>query len=760
MQQTSRETSWGKVIFKQEIREKVPSSVKRIALLVTPEYEGIFRNGGIGSYYRTLSEKLAAADFYVVLLLAQSKERFGGGSTIAVVDQIFSLSECEEVLELPSTHSGILSQFREWEWVGYENYGALFFAQAIATQFKDAYIYIEFPEMLGLGYRTIQAKRAGILGKNCVVAVTLHSGQEWLQEAHGSYLQVNPQWFWQVSHYEQYCFEQADLAFFLSHFLQEKVERYGWQTNHAWHLPYCFPVLAQASPVTTMTEDLQHLVKEDKIPVVFFGRLEERKGLLYFLEALELLEDSVTEKVQVIFLGKNVSLQTSGLQGLDSQDYIKETLGQSYQYSIVTDLFSQEAIELIRQLNSPLVCLTSKQENFPHAALEMAQLPMSLVVADAGGFQETLNLVERSLGVHWFAPQDAYSLAQALLKAISLYPEKLEVPTREFLDDTNQKLLRQRWEYMGLTFEETVMSFESHSDKTQPRQWILGMTSMEEQLFLEDYAQNEYSGKGEIVELGCWLGSSTISLARGLEANSFVKNKNQRIHAYDLFIWSSDANMSQSVIGTSLESKYQDGDSFLDEYLQRIAPWRDLVEVCPGDLTEIGWQRGNIELLFVDAMKSWELTNSIIKNFFPYLVEEFSLVVHQDFAHFYTAWIHLFMYRLREYFSPVDIPSLYPSKVFRYLKQIPKGLLKKTYSFDDFSRDEVEAAFDYSMAITPGKMQPNIMAAKVMYFLHIWEFEQAILEFRKSISQLNSDEWLELLEVQRVAKMYYSIDLL
>ena len=516
MQQTSRETSWGKVIFKQEIREKVPSSVKRIALLVTPEYEGIFRNGGIGSYYRTLSEKLAAADFYVVLLLAQSKERFGGGSTIAVVDQIFSLSECEEVLELPSTHSGILSQFREWEWVGYENYGALFFAQAIATQFKDAYIYIEFPEMLGLGYRTIQAKRAGILGKNCVVAVTLHSGQEWLQEAHGSYLQVNPQWFWQVSHYEQYCFEQADLAFFLSHFLQEKVERYGWQTNHAWHLPYCFPVLAQASPVTTMTEDLQHLVKEDKIPVVFFGRLEERKGLLYFLEALELLEDSVTEKVQVIFLGKNVSLQTSGLQGLDSQDYIKETLGQSYQYSIVTDLFSQEAIELIRQLNSPLVCLTSKQENFPHAALEMAQLPMSLVVADAGGFQETLNLVERSLGVHWFAPQDAYSLAQALLKAISLYPEKLEVPTREFLDDINQKLLRQRWEYMGLTFEETVMSFESHSDKTQPRQWILGMTSMEEQLFLEDYAQNEYSGKGEIVELGCWLGSSTISLARGL----------------------------------------------------------------------------------------------------------------------------------------------------------------------------------------------------------------------------------------------------
>ena len=236
------------VVFKRGTGKTIPPTVKRVALLVTPEYEGIFRNGGIGSYYRTLSEKLAAADFYVVLLLSQSKERYAGESTIPPINQIFSLSECEEVLELPSTHSAILSQFREWEWVGYENYSALFFTQAIAAQFKDAYVYIEFPEMLGLGYRTIQAKRAGILGKNCVIAVTLHSGQEWLQEAHGSYLQVNPRWFWQVSHYEQYCFEQADLAFFLSHFLQEKVERYGWQTDHALHLPYCFTVLDSVIP--------------------------------------------------------------------------------------------------------------------------------------------------------------------------------------------------------------------------------------------------------------------------------------------------------------------------------------------------------------------------------------------------------------------------------------------------------------------------------------------------------------------------------
>lgn len=42
-----------------------------------------------------------------------------------------------------------------YSWVDYESYCALFFAEAIATTFSNVYIYIEFPEMLELGYRTV-----------------------------------------------------------------------------------------------------------------------------------------------------------------------------------------------------------------------------------------------------------------------------------------------------------------------------------------------------------------------------------------------------------------------------------------------------------------------------------------------------------------------------------------------------------------------------------------------------------------------------
>lgn len=68
-------------------------------------------------------------------------------------------------------------------------------------------------------------------------------------------------------------------------------------------------------------------------------------------------------------------------------------------------------------------------------------------------------------------------------------------------------------------------------------------------------------------------------------------------------------------------------------------------------------------------MKSWELANSVLRNFFPALRPGLSLVHHQDFVHFFTPWIHLIMYRLREYFEPYAYVRE-GSYIFRYRKEI------------------------------------------------------------------------------------------
>ena len=90
-----------------------------------------------------------------------------------------------------------------------------------------------------------------------------------------------------------------------------------------------------------------------------------------------------------------------------------------------------------------------------------------------------------------------------------------------------------------------------------------------------------------------------------------------------------------------------------------------------GDLSAIGWSGGPIEFLFVDAMKSWTLANSIVHDFYPALIPGSSIVVQQDFGSFYVYWLHLLTYRFREYFVPIyDLPCA-SSVAFKYVKQIP-----------------------------------------------------------------------------------------
>lgn len=273
---------------------------------------------------------------------------------------------------------------------------------------------------------------------------------------------------------------------------------------------------------------------------------------------------------------------------------------------------------------------------------------------------------------------------------------------------------------------------------------IEGLTTKWEQGYLQWYCKNKYSGRGEIVDLGCYLGASTISEAKGLDKNRQVQLKDGRIHAYDIFVFMPDnKGMTPYFKNTSLEGKYQEGDSFLDEFRERITPWANLIEVHPGDLTQIGWnQEKGIEILHNDASKNWDLTNSILHNFYPSLIPGVSIVIEQDFAHFGVPWLHLIRYFLKDYFEPVGHLPLSGSVIFKYQKGIPNELLKKSYSFDLFSRNDINSAFNYSVSLVSQEMQSNVLAAKVMLYIHLGNLEQA---------------WQELLEAKNMG--LYSFDL-
>ena len=218
--------------------------------------------------------------------------------------------------------------------------------------------------------------------------------------------------------------------------------------------------------IETQAENSLNKQKTDTISVVFFGRLEERKGLCTFVEAINLLEPELQNKIKITFMGKVVPLYSAELKHLNSEQYIEKQLEKNWDYEIIGNFYSQQAIEYINNLDHPLVCLASPQENFPNTALEMGQLPVSLIVSDTGGFHETLQLVQRSEGLYWFKPKDADSLAEMLQKAIANHPETPSVAAKSTLAEINQKLLAEKIAHIEKAFEEIKPSQKPHGKVT------------------------------------------------------------------------------------------------------------------------------------------------------------------------------------------------------------------------------------------------------------------------------------------------------
>jgi glycosyltransferase involved in cell wall biosynthesis len=128
--------------------------------------------------------------------------------------------------------------------------------------------------------------------------------------------------------------------------------------------------------VTQTSETLLSQSAANRIPVIFFGRLEMRKGICTFVEAIKRLNPHTKSQIQVYFIGKVVEMHRTRFGDLTSDRYIQQELPETISYKILSDLYSHEAIQFISGLDHAIVCLASHQENFPNTGLEMGQLPL------------------------------------------------------------------------------------------------------------------------------------------------------------------------------------------------------------------------------------------------------------------------------------------------------------------------------------------------------------------------------------------------
>lgn len=151
-------------------------------------------------------------------------------------------------------------------------------------------------------------------------------------------------------------------------------------------------------------------------------------------------------------------------------------------------------------------------------------------------------------------------------------------------------------------------------------------------------------------------------------------------------------------------------------------------------------------------MKSWSLAKSILARFFPSLIPGVSVIHHNDSAHYYTGWIHLLMYKLRSSFEAIG--NFYDAVAFKYVRPIPHDLsqsLEVDLPLSIFTKREVEDAFAHSSEIASDFMQPNIVAAKVMFFLHLGDLQSAQQELKQARLQFGDvrDLVLVIREIQK-----------
>ncbi len=154
------------------------------------------------------------------------------------------------------------------------------------------------------------------------------------------------------------------------------------------------------------------------------------------------------------------------------------------------------------------------------------------------------------------------------------------------------------------------------------------------------------AGIGAVVELGTYVGGSTAYLAAGHAAAGLPG----RVHAYDKF--SSGERLKQRMLYDNGIPKFP-GSDILPVARRLLSPWADRIDFHKGNIEELGWQGGAIELLVVDAFKKVPLIDRMTADFYPSLIPGQSLLVHQDFLHWTQPWLVSQMLRFGEAFEPV-----------------------------------------------------------------------------------------------------------
>jgi hypothetical protein len=145
-----------------------------------------------------------------------------------------------------------------------------------------------------------------------------------------------------------------------------------------------------------------------------------------------------------------------------------------------------------------------------------------------------------------------------------------------------------------------------------------------------------YSGRGAVVEVGTWLGRSTIHLAAGLRDGG----RSPTLHCFDRYVWD-----RQQAAKTALP--LEPGDDFQPWFERNVRPIYPHLRVSKVDVNDLVWDGGPIEILLFDAPKRLREFSSALAAFGPWLIPGVTIIVFQDYQHFPSYALPALLHKLK-----------------------------------------------------------------------------------------------------------------
>jgi hypothetical protein len=223
----------------------------------------------------------------------------------------------------------------------------------------------------------------------------------------------------------------------------------------------------------------------------------------------------------------------------------------------------------------------------------------------------------------------------------------------------------------------------------------------------------EAAGKGEIVELGAWLGASTAYIAAGIR-DSGVQTK---AHVYDKF---------ESKIGhiDKVKAFYEKHGldkaptgPCLQSFRENLGPLIEYVEPHAGQIENMQWDGSPIALMVTDAPKRVPAISSVLTKLRGALQPD-SIMAWQDFCHFPSYEIPACLYRLREHLEFVEAVVPGTTLVFRVKSQWKhQEVSMAELDLGTWTVTEVEDAWDYWLTGYVPKEKASLFGCGAALFL-------------------------------------------